>query len=75
MRLSTDKSDRGYGDASHAHVTLNGIRIMDCVTADEELGEVVVLKRGRDGKYVIEGDNVACETRKGDVKITFEGQE
>jgi hypothetical protein len=40
MRVSTDKMDFGYvPDAYNYRVFLDGVELLNCVTADEELGE------------------------------------
>jgi hypothetical protein len=50
MRLSMDKDDPGYDPGYdpargiHAKVLLDGVEVKNCLTADEEKGEVVVLR-------------------------------
>jgi hypothetical protein len=65
MRLSVDKDDPGYSpDAFKAKVTLDGVELRNCVTADEEQGVAIC--------YIdkpFRGDTVPRETRSGVVKI------
>jgi hypothetical protein len=61
MRLSVNQDDRGYGpEAFYAKVFLDGIELKNCVTADEELGEVVLFT-----------ETAATEVRRGIVRIEF----
>ena len=72
MRLSVRRNDPGYHpEAFGAEVYLDGQIIDDCITADEEKGEVFILKRNTLGEYIInaEGANIAEERKTGKVQI------
>lgn len=76
MRVSSDPKDSGYATwldtfGLCCNVWLDGVNLgEDCIMADEELGEVVMHKRGPDGYYVIDKDfNLIKETRRGKVEI------
>ena len=72
MRLSVRKTDPGYHSrAFGAVVYLNGQIINDCFTADEEKGEVFLLKRDSDGAYMKNrtGDDIKVERKTGEVRI------
>lgn len=71
MRVSTVKSDPGYHPATCGiEVFLDGRRMEgEAVTADDELGEVVVYKKNEQGGFFTEGDEFVCETLRGKVEI------
>ena len=48
---------------------LNGEEVKHCVTADEELGEVLVWLTDEAGKIIVEGDEVRSEWRRGKVEV------
>lgn len=74
MRLSVDKSDAGYHDAASicsARVLFNGEPLRDCVTADEDKGEAVILVRNeRDHIRTKDGEAMRV-TVCGRVEIEF----
>lgn len=46
MRISVNKEDEGYRKDAHAYLPfLNGEKVEDCMTADEERGYVLVYIR------------------------------
>lgn len=72
MRLSVDPNDRGFAPAAiGARVFLDGVEVQDVVTADEELGEVIVLERNEAGEFFLdlELDEAKRATRNGVVRI------
>ena len=76
MRISSDHRDSGHrtylawgGPTSGARVLLNGEEVKHCVTADEELGEVLVWLTDEAGKIIVEGDEVRSEWRRGKVEV------
>ena len=70
MRVSVIEGDPGFLiDAYDYKVFLDGVELPMCVTADEELGEAVIIKE-KDGKILLNEDNGAIhETVKGKIKI------
>lgn len=79
MRISVDPSDRGYSNwrpelAGHVRAFLNGRKIEDVVTADEEEGTVIRHKRTADGFLVVDltRTEVVCETLEGSVRIEID---
>ncbi len=76
MRTSVLSNDPGYVNFRHGQqVYLDGKNITKhCQTADEELGEVRVLKCNEDGEhYYCPGtDDVPWKILKGDVKIVLD---
>lgn len=74
MRLSVDAEDPGYSPAARgATVFLDGVMVRDCVTADDERGEVIVFKHDADGKPLIDWVNqcIVKERRRGQVRIVL----
>lgn len=71
MRLSADKADPGFDllKSMHAKVFLDGIEQKYCITADEELGEIICADVGPDGRVRPDGVNIARVTRRGIVRI------
>lgn len=72
MRVSIRKDDSGYRpDACLFEVLLNGTKINDAITADEEQRYVVRYKRTRGGDFIIDRDTDSPEeTREyGDVTL------
>lgn len=76
MRVSIDKADPGYETYLGIHangrdckVFLNGEQQRWVVTADDVEGIVTCHDSDTDGNLVIDGDEVATVTRKGDVVI------
>jgi hypothetical protein len=69
MRLSAEKDDPNYNDAGiFVSVFLNGVKLKDCVTADEEAGEVVCLAKSG-SNYILDGEEIKKVTRHGTVRI------
>lgn len=78
MRISCDERDSGYptyiahGErARKARVLLNGDDVKFCITADEELGEILVYSTDKDGRFVTQGDEAKTEWRRGRVQIVM----
>ncbi|ACL58457.1 hypothetical protein [Methylobacterium nodulans] len=76
MRISVDERDSGYrtllqwgGPPAAIKVTLNGQEVFRCITADEELGEVLVGVVDGNGHPVVDGNEVRREWWRGVVKI------
>lgn len=70
MRVSVYKSDAGYiEDWMNYVVYLNDELCNHCVTADEELGIAIVLKKDEAGNFVIKGDYIDDEIISGKVNI------
>lgn len=53
---------------------LDGVELKDCVTADEEKGEVIVFRRNKDGNLELTAakDEIITEKLYGDVRIDLE---
>ena len=70
MRISVRESDRAYSPdiGPKCIIYLNGEMVEDCITADEELRFVEIIKR-RDGKLSICGGRVMTEKLYGKVQI------
>lgn len=77
MRISTTADDRAYNPDARSivrDVLLDGVAIQDCLTADEEAGEVIVFVREADGrrlKFTEGGDEILTEVRHGRVQIVL----
>jgi hypothetical protein len=53
MRISVDPNCRDYRpDAHKFDVYLDGVKLEDCITADDSRGKVTVYARGEDGKLI-----------------------
>ena len=48
---------------------LDGVEQKDCVEADEENGVVTVFARDKDGRCILDGDEIQTETRYGVVTV------
>ena len=48
---------------------LDGVEQKDCIEADEENGVVIVFAQDKDGRYILEGDEIQTETRYGVVTV------
>jgi hypothetical protein len=56
MRISVDPNCRNYRpDAHKFDVYLDGVKLDDCITADDSRGKVTVYARGDDGKLISDG--------------------
>ena len=73
MRVSVRESDKGYtAKAFDCEVYLDGKKIQNCFTADEELGVAYCYKTDEQGEVVIDpetGNSLVEIERHGDVKI------
>ncbi|MCW5695781.1 MAG: hypothetical protein KIS96_03490 [Bauldia sp.] len=72
MRISVDKNDpgyRSYASAPGVTVFLDGAEVRGCITADEEVGEVVCFRFDSAGRPVLRGEEIATEVRRGSVRI------
>ena len=75
MRKSVLKNDSGFDpDCSGIKVFLQNKEVKHCITADEELGEVLVYKLNSKNELYVEfgTDYVATEILKGNVRILEE---
>ncbi|WP_371346470.1 hypothetical protein [Ancylobacter sp. IITR112] len=70
MRISVDETDAGFGVlwARWATISLDGKRMRDVVTADEEAGTVTLYLR-EEGSLVHDGDNFTLQTLHGAVVV------
>ena len=50
-------------------VFLDGAEQKDCIEADEENGFVIVYARDKDGRYILDGDEIQTEIRYGVVTV------
>ena len=50
-------------------VFLDGAEQKNCVEADEENGVVIVFARDKDGRYILDGDEIQTKTRYGVVTV------
>ena len=48
---------------------LDGVEQKDCIEADDENGFVIIRQRDKDGRYILEGDEIQTETRYGVVTV------
>ncbi|GJE00553.1 hypothetical protein [Methylobacterium isbiliense] len=78
MRISVDERDSGYrtlvewgGPTAGILVTLNGEEVFGCITADEELGEVLVQVFDENDCPVVNGDEFRREWRRGVVEVSM----
>lgn len=71
MRLSAAENDKGYHPQAYlCTVYLDGQKLSNCITADEEKGECVCHIVGESGNCVLdENGELAIEIRQGIVKI------
>ena len=73
MRKSVKKDDKGYDPnaAMNYEVWLNGLKVDDCFTADEESGEVWVHVKDNEGRLVLdlEKNEIKSKCLKGKVEI------
>lgn len=72
MRMSVYRNDPGYAAwlaEPVVRVLFNNHVLSDCVTADEELGLAVVMRRNDAGALVAVGDEIATDTLRGTVQI------
>jgi hypothetical protein len=77
MRVSTNKNDVGYlPDSRDYQVTLDGMVLKDCITADEERGTVLMCLRTDTGglAHTADGRDLLTGERKGLVKISGGGR-
>jgi hypothetical protein len=72
MRLSYDRKDPGYHEgAMFCEVYLDGERLTNCITADEERGEAICFVQ-KDGERLRDADGeLSREVRHGVVEIRF----
>lgn len=70
MRVSARKGDQGYvSDRRGIRIFLNGHAVTDCVCADEEAGEVVVLARDARGHFLSNGERITEVVKRGRVEV------
>ena len=48
---------------------LDSVEQKDCIEADEENGVVTVFARDKDGRYILDGDEIQTEIRYGVVTV------
>ena len=74
MRISADRSDPGFDHSYRsAIVFLNGKRVQRCITADEDLGVVIVHAVGADGNVIFDREKgeVVREEVRGSVRVVL----
>ena len=72
MRVSIREDDKGYSKKAYDCVVyLDGKKVDDCFTADEELGEAHCFEKDSEGAYMLTPDKKSIKEiiKKGDVKI------
>ena len=70
MRVSTLRYDSGYTDKSWQYeVTLDGSKIDNCVTADEEKGYAEIYYLDSLGNMILDGDEIKTKKVCGEIKI------
>jgi hypothetical protein len=79
MRISVDETDSGWrtfeangGRGARWRVMLDGVEVRNCITADEELGEVLTLVEDPEktnALMIVDGRTVR-RWRRGKVEIT-----
>lgn len=70
MRISVDKSDRGYHEAAvRCEAFLDGVMLKLCVTADEEEGIAICYVADENGKLKIVDGEFELEERRGKVEV------
>ena len=77
MRKSVRKNDPGYDlRAYKCQVFVDGQKVDDCFTADEEKGEAWVFDRDKSGHFIIDnyGERPREKCLKGVVRIVMEGE-
>jgi len=75
MRMSIRRDDPGYSHRAYtAKPYLNGVLLDNCITADEERGEVLCYARDANGDFYLNDakDEVVTETLYGHVRIELE---
>lgn len=82
MRISTDERDSGHraflswGNARFRfRVLLDGEDLKGCITADEELGEALVVERDAGGGLIRDGDRLKTAWHRGRVEIVLPGRD
>ncbi|WP_232629158.1 hypothetical protein [Methylobacterium sp. Leaf118] len=82
MRISIDQRDSGWakleewgGQLCEARIFLDGVRMKYCITADEELGEVLVYAQDDAGECIKDDDGRRKEWRYGQVQIVMPGRD
>lgn len=72
MRSSVIKGDPGYRKNTYGTIiTVNGVRVGDCFTADEGLGRVWCWERNSEGRIIVENNKPKAICISGDVVITL----
>ena len=73
MRVSVNDSTIDFWNYK---ALLDGVEVKNCVSADEELGEVVCYKTDKTGKFYLSenGETPDRETLKGKVEIIYVGE-
>ena len=70
MRLSVDKSDPGYTHlATFCSVLIDGKPVDGVITADEQFGYAIAIRKVRNRIVADKNGSVLTRTIKGDVKI------
>lgn len=71
MRKSVRKDDPGYDPcAIYYDVYINGKKLLNCFTADEEKGEAYIFETDGSGRLIDDGSKNPCEKRlRGIVKL------
>ncbi|MDQ1924558.1 hypothetical protein [Massilia pseudoviolaceinigra] len=71
MRLAADPQHPDYNAARlGSNVYLDGVRVHDCVIADEEAGYIIRHALDEQGRLIVQDDEVMCIAEPGQVRIT-----
>lgn len=63
MRISAIKTDPGYNtEAGQTEILLDGIKLDNCYTADEELGEAGCYVKGSSGRHILDDSGKFLKT-------------
>ena len=72
MRISADTIDPDFDiRAVFAKVSIDGVELKRCITADEEAGECLCYRIDQNGRLCVDAGEIATETIRGKVSITF----
>ena len=70
MRMSGNKEDPGFKNyRPGTKVFLDGVELKDVITADEEDGLAIVVKRNKENQVFLDGGQIAQEEKRGQVRI------
>ena len=72
MRISVDPDDPGYEHYPAflgASISVDGVVVLDVVTADDSAGEVICFPRSKSGNFILSGDEILRCLKTGRVEI------